>query len=213
MALANYTDLQTAIVGHLRRSDLTAQIPDFIAMGESRLNRLLRLLQQETVQSLTASTVSRFVALPSNFLEAISLTITVNGLSQTVYPVSAEQMDRLRSTTAGVPQYYRISDQIEFDRPADQAYALQLRMLKRWALAVDTTNWLMTNCPDCYVYAALLAASPYIKDDARMEMWKQMLSAAIEEANELDSRTRADTIATLDSGMVARVGYSITSDA
>ena len=211
MALANYTDLQTSVQGHLRRSDLTSQIPDFIRMGEARLNRMLRLLQQETVETLAASTVSRFVSLPANFLEALSLTISVGGSVSALYPLSADKMDETQASSSSVPSYYRISDRIEFDCVADSAYPLYLRMLKRWDIAADVTNWLMTNCPDCYIYASLLAAAPYIKDDARMDLWRQMLSAAIEEANELDSRTRADTIATLDSGVSMRGGFDIVS--
>lgn len=213
MALANYTDLQTSIQGHLRRSDLTSLIPDFIAMGEARLNRTLRLLQQETIESLTASTSTRFVALPSNFLEAINLTMIVSNYPQALYPVAADKMDEVRFDQQAVPQYYRISDQIEFDCFADQAYSLKLRMFKRWNLASDTTNWLMTNSPDCYIYAALIAASPYIKDDSRMELWRSLLSAAIEEANDLDSRTRSDTIMTLDAGILSRGRYDIQRDA
>ncbi len=213
MALANYTDLQTMIQGHLRRSDLTSLIPDFISMGEVRLNRLLRLLQQETIEDLTASTVSRFVSLPSNFLEAINLTLIVGGYPQTIYPVSADKMDDVWVNQQGIPKYYRISNQIEFDSYADQAYTIKLRMFKRWNLASDTTNWLMTNCPDCYIYSALIAASPYIKDDSRIELWRALLSTAIEEANDLDSRTRADTIATLDAGILSRGTYDVQRDA
>ena len=213
MALANYTDLQTSVSGHLRRSDLTSLIPDFIAMGEARLNRVLRLLQQETIQTLTASTTTRFVALPSNFLEAINLTMIVSDYPQAIYPVAADKMDEVRFDQQAVPRYYRISDQIEFDCFADQAYSLKLRMFKRWNLATDTTNWLMTNNPDCYIYASLIAASPYIKDDSRLETWRALLTAAIEEANDLDSRTRADTIATLDLGVLSRGRYDIQRDA
>lgn len=212
MALANYSDLRTSVEGHLRRSDLTALIPDFITMGEARLNRMVRVLQQETIESLTASTSSRFVALPSNFLEAINLTLILNDIPQAVYPLPADKMDEVRRDSQAIPQYYRISDQIEFDCPADQAYSLKFRMLKRWNLASDTTNWLMTNCPDCYIYATLLAASPYIKDDSRMELWRSLLSAAIDEANELDSRTRADTLATLDAGVAVGGHYDIVRD-
>ena len=38
MALANYSDLQSAVAGWLNRTDLTSQIPDFIALAESKLD-------------------------------------------------------------------------------------------------------------------------------------------------------------------------------
>lgn len=205
MALSTYNDLVASVTGHLRRGDLTVQIPDFIRMGEARLNRLLRLLQQETTESLTASTSVRTLALPSRFLELISLTLDCDPL----VPLGADQMDEAISAESGKPKYYRIGAQIEFERVPDQAYTVKVRMLKRWALQTDTTNWLMVNCPDCYIYASLLAASPYIKDDSRLLTWREMLSAAIEEANELDSRTRADTVLTIDPGLAGGGSFDI----
>ena len=56
MAIATYTDLQTSIANFLARSDLTAQIPDFIALAEASMSRELETRSQE--KRATASTVS-----------------------------------------------------------------------------------------------------------------------------------------------------------
>jgi hypothetical protein len=42
MAFTSYSDLKTTIANYLARSDLTTQIPDFIALAEARLSRELR---------------------------------------------------------------------------------------------------------------------------------------------------------------------------
>ena len=42
MAISNYTELKTAVANWLDRDDLTDRIPEFIALAESRFNRLLR---------------------------------------------------------------------------------------------------------------------------------------------------------------------------
>lgn len=47
--------LQAAIAGWLARSDLTASIPDFIQLGEARINRELRTRQMQAVVTGTAS--------------------------------------------------------------------------------------------------------------------------------------------------------------
>ena len=39
MALGTFTELKDAIADWLDRSDLTARIPDFIALAEARINR------------------------------------------------------------------------------------------------------------------------------------------------------------------------------
>ena len=46
MALANYADLTASVANWLNRTDLTAIIPDFVAMAESDISRDLRLRKQ-----------------------------------------------------------------------------------------------------------------------------------------------------------------------
>ena len=43
MALATYADLQGEIASWLRRADLSAEIPTFIALAEAQMNRRLRV--------------------------------------------------------------------------------------------------------------------------------------------------------------------------
>ena len=69
MAIATYTDLQTSIANFLARSDLTAQIPDFIALAEASMSRELETRSQE--KRVTANTVSgnEYLALPTDLRE------------------------------------------------------------------------------------------------------------------------------------------------
>ena len=53
MAITTYATLQTAIANFLARSDLTAQIPDFITMAEARMNRELETRAQEKRSTAT----------------------------------------------------------------------------------------------------------------------------------------------------------------
>ena len=76
MALATYGDLQTSIANYLARSDLTAQIPDFIRLTEIRLRRDVRIRQMLKL-SYTAMTGST-VGLPSDFLEMRNLYLETN---------------------------------------------------------------------------------------------------------------------------------------
>ena len=52
--ISTYTDLQTAVAQWMHRTDLTALIPDFIALTEEKLNRYLRTKDNETTLSPTA---------------------------------------------------------------------------------------------------------------------------------------------------------------
>jgi hypothetical protein len=69
MAIATYADLQTSIENFLARTDLTAQIPDFIKLAEARMSRELETRSQE--KRATASTVAgnEYIALPVDMRE------------------------------------------------------------------------------------------------------------------------------------------------
>jgi hypothetical protein len=43
-----------------------------------------------------------------------------------------------------------------------------------------STNWLVENHPDVYLYATLMEAAPYLKADPRIEVWKGFLEEALE---------------------------------
>ncbi|MNN98291.1 hypothetical protein D3C81_2176490 [compost metagenome] len=67
-------------------------------------------------------------------------------------------------------------------------YSLELTYRQRIpTLSVsNTTNWLLTNWPNAYLYASLLAATPFIMNDARLPVWGQLYTQAIEGINGID---------------------------
>ena len=52
MAIGTFAELKTAIANWLDRDDLTARVPEFIALSEARINRALDVRQMETVKLL-----------------------------------------------------------------------------------------------------------------------------------------------------------------
>jgi len=65
MAIATYTDLQTAAGDWLNRADLTSVIPTFISLAEAKFNRELRT--RDMLIRSEAITTNEFVAVPSDF--------------------------------------------------------------------------------------------------------------------------------------------------
>lgn len=187
MAISTYAELQTAMTNWLHRSDLTARIPEFIAMGEAHLNRKLRVKEMEASATITPSTSVRYVALPAGYMELISF---IDSYGEPVTAVGAEELERKAyGISATQPYYYRISSRIDFEAVADQTYAYTMRYFKRLNLATDLTNSVLTNHPDCYLYAALMQAAPFIKDDARITTWKALMDDAIKAANSQSIRS------------------------
>ena len=69
MAFTSYSELKTTVANYLARSDLTTQIPDFIRLGEIRLQRDLRTRQMLVVATASTTGNDSTVGLPTNFLE------------------------------------------------------------------------------------------------------------------------------------------------
>ena len=51
MAIGTYAELQTAVANWLDRDDLTDRIPEFIALAEAKMNRVLRISLMENVST------------------------------------------------------------------------------------------------------------------------------------------------------------------
>ena len=53
MALTTNAELQAVIADWLNRSDLSAQIPDFLTLAQLKINRKLSIVQQEVLEEIT----------------------------------------------------------------------------------------------------------------------------------------------------------------
>jgi len=209
MAISTYTELQTAVANWLHRSDLTAQIADFITLAESRLNRLLTLRSMETEAPLTATPASRYVALPADFNTPVALWLDdVEPREKLEYKLPGELPV---TESSGFPSYWAVDNaQIAFERPAAGGYGLTLRYLKKFALSSATpTNALLTSYPDAYLFGALLEAAPYMRDDARVGLWQERFDRAIQEISNRENTTRARAPLMTEVSMFSRRSFDI----
>ena len=91
MALNTYSALRTSIADWLNRDDLTAVIPDFIALAEAQIER--RIPIQKLVKRATATVDTAFFAVPSDFISAKSLILTSTSPAQPLVFISQDEMD------------------------------------------------------------------------------------------------------------------------
>lgn len=195
MALANYTDLKAAVASWIVRSDLTSQIPDFIRLYESDANRRIRIRQNMTTTQLTLAQGASSVNLPSDFLEEIEL--NYDDTAETLTRAPFDEIDRLQTADSGAgrPFLYAITGStIVFETEADTAYTLNLRYYEKWDIETDTTNWLLTNAPDAYLFGSLAEAAMYVHDDRLLQISIQRRDAATEWVMKSDSRTKSSRL-------------------
>lgn len=102
---------------------------------------------------------------------------------------------------------------IVFDRVADQSYIIGAWVRYPFYLAGTFTNWLASYHEEAYLYAALVQAEPFLKNDKRIIVWRSMLEAVIQQIKEADTRARnlqdARLIPDISSHLPARPFFNI----
>lgn len=183
MAINTYSKLKTSIANHLHRSDLSAVIPDFIALAESAI-------------------MADIADLPELLARATATTAAGNPLVDTVgiyalrdawvnaEPVSIVQPGSIPSnvTDTGSPSALCIegSSSLRVYPIPDAAYAVDVLYVPVISPSLaggepsdDATNWILQQHPGAYLHGALVQASAYIQDDARVQMWEMAYNQAI----------------------------------
>ena len=189
MSFTTYAELQTTIAGYLARSDLTTQIPDFIRLAETRLRRDLRIRQMLNTTTLTCTSGTATVTIPSDFLEVKDFVVTGNPVMPLNYESPSLFSRNSRSMDAGKPLNYTVlATTFKLAPIPDTAYTLSLvySIAPPFLSTSNTSNTFLTVCPDLLLYASLLEAEPYLMNDARINTWGTMFDRA------MSSLTRSD---------------------
>ena len=197
MALGTFTELKDAIADWLDRSDLTARIPDFIALAEARINREIRIRPMEVRSTMETTSGQQYFNLPGGYIQMRNIQLNTNPTTPLEY-ITPEMLDRLYgSSTTGKPRAYTlIGDEIQLAPIPDSAYTLEMAFYEKFTALGDgtsgtvTNNWLTTNAPDILLYGALMEAEPFIKNDERVAVWLNGYGNAIDKLQKADQRDR-----------------------
>ena len=193
MAIGTYAELQIAVANRLDRDDLTDRIPEFITLAEARMNRMLRLRLMEN--KYTASTVAaqRNYALPTGYVQMRNFQINVTPVRPLQY-VTPEVYDRIwGGSSSGTPEVYTIiANEIQLGPKPDSIMTMEMLFYKRvTALSgSNTTEQMLTENPDIYLYGALMEAEPFIMNDERRGLWAQGFAQAVQALQEQDNKDR-----------------------
>jgi hypothetical protein len=190
MAITTYAELQSAIADTLNRDDLTSVVPNFISSAEANFQRQVRHWRMEARSSITLD--AQFVDLPADWMETVKLTVSTASGPREIELISVAEMDDRRwqaGDTAGIPQVYAINaGQLElFPTPSESMTGSIVYVQKIPALSVsNTSNWLLENYVDAYLYGSLVHSAPYLQEDQRLTTWAALAQQAIDAIN-LDS--------------------------
>ena len=184
MSISNYTELQTAIGNWLDRTDMAARAPEFIALAEAQMNRRLRVRQMVTRAEAALS--SEFTDAPGDIIEPIHLTLEISESDIRFLEYMAPERllaekACISAVTAAEPEFYSIvGGSIQLLPTPDQSYTGELTYwAKIPALATNSTNWLLTNFPDAYLYGSLIQAGPQLASPEDIATWGTLFATAL----------------------------------
>lgn len=206
MAISTYSELKTAIEAWLHRTDLSGQYDNWIDLTETMLKRSPRAVSRpgyggvrgnltKATGTLTASTDT--LAYPADFQDAVSFRLTASAKKLRYLP--PDQLRLGKQTGTGMPNYFTITDSIEFDIAPDSAYAYELLYYPTFPALSDsqTTNWVLTNYPDVYLAGCLYWANRFTQNEQEATNWMSQYKQAAWTASETYRRS------TLTQGSIA----------
>jgi len=190
--LDTYANLSQSIADWTKRTDLTAFIPDFITLLESKFSRDLRIRAMLTTATLTSTASSRTLALPTDWLEFDSV-VLVGQPNRVLTYVTNETLDNNfpENATYSKPEVYTIvGSNMELGPVPDASYQLAVTYYKKFdSIQTAGTNWLLTNHPSLYLFGALIEASAFGFADERLPLWVQRFNSEIESLKVADERS------------------------
>jgi hypothetical protein len=200
MTLTTYAGLLSSVAAWLNRDDLTATIPDFVALAEADMCQRLRL---RAMLARVGTTLDEgYETLPGDCLGIRRLTLDGVDLGFAPAGVMAAHST---AYVGDVPTWYSvIGNQIQVSPvPAStSAGALEMLYYARPPALSDTnqSNVLLAASPAIYLYGSLIQSAPFLGDDQRLQVWVQMYQEA---CNVLQS---ADDAAEYPGPLVIRSG-------
>lgn len=174
MSISAYSELKTAVANWINRSDLTSYVPDFIALGEARIYRELRIRAMEA--SLSTAISSGVLALPNDYVELKHARIDGSPSQILTRKTAAWIYENYPERSAdGMPSFFaQDAGSFIFGPYPDSNYTVKGTYYKRLTALSDsnTTNWFTTNAPGILLFAALCETEPFLKNDARILVWQ-----------------------------------------
>lgn len=194
MALTTFAGLKSSIADWLNRSDLTTQIPDFIALAEADFNAKLRIRQMEQIDTITIDAES--VSVPTGFISVRSLYILLSNNKYVLEYITPHNMFEVKAgSTAGRPRVYTIesdneTESLRFGPSPDTSYTGYLSYYKSFGALSDsnTTNYILNKHPGIYLYGSLYHAANFLGgiDPNQVQQWLQMYISAMERCENND---------------------------
>jgi hypothetical protein len=187
-AVMTYTSLVADIESYLERTDTATleKIPTFIMLAEQIIASQIKFLGNLTVAQSTMVATQPIIDKPARWRKTVSMNVVVDGNRE---PVLLRKYEYVRSywpdsTQTDTPAFYCDYDYTHWlvaPTPSDD-FAYEVLYYERPQPLDDSnqTNWFTQYAPQALLYGSLLQAMPFLKNDARVQLWQAMYQQAMD---------------------------------
>lgn len=181
MALTTYTELKAAVADLANRTDLTTQIVDAIALAEAEMQADCKLLEFETVATVTIT--SGTGALPTGYVGMRSV-YWDGDPDRPIDYITPDRYDAMRASDSGDGYYYTITGSSIKTTPMGSGSIVCTYSARFTALSGSVaSNAILTNFPNAYLYGALKHVAIVTDDDAKLQKFGLLFNAEKERIN------------------------------
>lgn len=194
-----FAELQTDVQNYLERGASAAvdplvyqQIPRLITLAERRISADLKIEGFISAVTSTMQTGVSVYAKPDRWRKTISINFGTGPTNAKRTPLFPRSYEYIRNywpdeSETDQPKFYadyNYNNWLIGPTP-DQNYPLEILYYELPALLSDSnqTNWLTDYAPQLILYGALLEATPFLKNDERIEVWKGFYQESLQAIN------------------------------
>jgi hypothetical protein len=193
MALATYGDLKNAVASWLERSDLTARVPDFISLAQSRIysgDEGIRLPPLRIAAMITSGTIAitgGVGATPAGWLQFLRIREDATDAPMLAYVPPHAFWDLPQAHYPGAPLFYTIEGSVIRTAPTSTTTLSATWFARLTAMSADSdADWIMTNAPHVYLHGALAEAFEFEGTLERAQQHTARLASAVKSLNSAD---------------------------
>jgi hypothetical protein len=179
-----WTELKAYIADQLNRTDMTTQIPQWIAKFERHAVREIFTPDRETAADITVDAEEE--DLPAGLQRVVSVHLTTDPLTFLEQMTLPELRTRYAANTTGKPENYALrGNKLVFGPSPDTTYTAKLVYVATITPLDGTTasNWLLADHVDAYIEGTLFEAHKFLKDMESAAMAKASRDEIIAEIN------------------------------
>lgn len=169
MSVTNFTDLKEALATNSNRSDLTALIPDFIALAEADMQRRLKLVDFETTATVTVTAGSG--ALPTGFAGHRAAKWDGDE-DRTLSYITPDRFNALTNVVT-LPTYYTVvGTTLKVMSESTGSVVLTYNARFTPLSGSNATNAIVTSYPDAYFFGSLIHLYDHLRNDKQVARYE-----------------------------------------